>query len=510
MSCRKKLFLLVTLLAAFTLAVYGPSYAAGETAVYTAPDGFKVVSYSTEWADVKKLGEVYQELLRNTHGEEIKLLRRINIYGGADPDGMSFSGRWYGEWTIKDGRPYLTGNRYIDIYNGDKYTTIQSIARTLAHEYGHHFTYYYFFRQEKRLWEDWKKSGLAAVRGLQSNPQVGASGREHAWLIQEIAAEDYVQLFGSPNAKVSYDFKDIAERVNLGQSTIIYSSDTYNYHPQENYQLPLAANIKGLREYWVRAAGFNYRGGQPPAPVALRLKEVNQLERVTTPQYVFAWDQSSDDRSGPLEYTLVCFTKNGSTGELYPVKTVTDGEPLQAVFGSAKGQRVYMWEELPGSMAYFVLYTKDGDGLVTSSPVLAVDFTNPLEPETVEIEDKFLSSGMWFPVRVKVGQNQLAFDVAPVIQKGRTLVPLRAIFEELEAAVGWDPGSQTIRAVKGSTEVVLRIGESTAWVNGEEVLLDSPPVIVNGMTLIPLRFVSEALGAAVSWNRNMQLAKISM
>jgi len=503
----KKMFLLVALLTVFTLAAYGPVYAEGENAVYTAPDGFKVISYSRQWADVSELKEVYGELLRNAHGVELKLLRRINIYSGPDPRGMSAAGRWYGEWMIEGGKPSLSEDRYIDIYNGDEFTTIPSIARTLAHEYGHHFTYYYFFKRENKLWENWRSSGLAAIRGLKNNARVSAAGSNHAWLIQEIAAEDYVQLFGSPNSKQSYDFKDIAERVNDGQRGVTYSSDIFNYRPQENYELPLAANVKGLREYWLKTAGLAM-AGSPPAQVSVELKDVYPMDR--SPQYVFAWNKSIDDKTTALEYTLVYFEKIGDNIISYPVKTVTDNEPLEAVLGSARSERVYMWEEVPEDIAYFVLYIKDEDGLVTSSRVLAVDFGNPLYPETVIIDDNTLSTGAWFPVRVKIAQKQLSFDVPPIIQNGRTMVPLRAVFEELGAIVDWDPSSRTIIATKNDTQITLHIGESYAVVNGKEVYLDSPPVIRNGRTLVPLRFISEALGADVAWNQGLQLVSITV
>lgn len=503
----KKVFLLVVLLAGFTLAAFGPAYAVGETAIYTATDGLKVVSYSRQWADIHQLKEVYIELLRNVHGEELKLLKRINIYPGSDPQGMKAAGRWYGEWIMKDGKPSLSGNRYIDLYNGDEFTTVPSIARTLAHEYGHHFTYYYFFKRENKLWENWRDSGMAAIRGLKNNSRVSASGSNHAWLIQEIAAEDYVQLFGSPSSKQSYDFKDIAERVNEGQRGVTYSTDIFNYRPQENYELPLAANVKGLKEYWLKAAGLTM-AGSPPGQVSIELEDVNPMDRST--QYVFAWDKSIDDKTTALEYTLVYFEKIGDKSISYPVKTVTDNEPLEAVLGSAQSERVYMWEEVPADIAYFVLYIKDGDGLVTSSRVMAVDFSDPLNPEYVQIDDNTLSTGVWFPVRVKVAQKQLSFDVPPVIQNGRTMVPFRAVFEEMKASVDWDPSSQTIIATNNDTQITLRIGETVAFVNGEEVYLESPPVIRNGRTLIPLRFIGEALGADVSWNKGLQLVSITV
>jgi hypothetical protein len=83
---------------------------------------------------------------------------------------------------------------------------------------------------------------------------------------------------------------------------------------------------------------------------------------------------------------------------------------------------------------------------------------------------------------------------------GRVLVPLRGVFERLGATVTWDPTSQTVLAQSGTTSVSLRIGSPQAFVNGQPQLLDVPAMLVGGRTLVPLRFVSQALGAGVTWD----------
>ncbi|PKM42081.1 MAG: copper amine oxidase [Firmicutes bacterium HGW-Firmicutes-8] len=110
---------------------------------------------------------------------------------------------------------------------------------------------------------------------------------------------------------------------------------------------------------------------------------------------------------------------------------------------------------------------------------------------------------------MKVNGKQLKFDVPPVNQNGRVLVPLRSIFEELGADVRWDEQTQTITAQLGVTELILHVGKDEAEINGERITLDVPPQIKNGRTLVPLRFVSEALGAEVKWNNLIQLASIN-
>jgi len=103
---------------------------------------------------------------------------------------------------------------------------------------------------------------------------------------------------------------------------------------------------------------------------------------------------------------------------------------------------------------------------------------------------------------VILNNQQLNFDVPPIIENGRTLVPLRAIFEAMGATVTWNDTTNTITATKGSTTVILPIGSTAPTVNGEVYKLDVPAKIIDNRTLAPLRFVGEAFGGNVGWDEN--------
>lgn len=92
----------------------------------------------------------------------------------------------------------------------------------------------------------------------------------------------------------------------------------------------------------------------------------------------------------------------------------------------------------------------------------------------------------------------------------RSLVPLRSIFEELGATVKWEQDSKKITAVKGTQEIILTIGSKHTSVNGKQVIIDVPAQVRNGRTLVPLRFVSEALGATVGWDNDLGIASIAL
>jgi len=102
-------------------------------------------------------------------------------------------------------------------------------------------------------------------------------------------------------------------------------------------------------------------------------------------------------------------------------------------------------------------------------------------------------------VFVQLNGELMNFDVPPRLYERRTLVPMRAIFEALDATVIWDDDTQTITATKGENAVSMRIGSTVATINGQNVTLDVPPAIVDGRTLVPLRFVVQALEIPMEW-----------
>lgn len=117
-------------------------------------------------------------------------------------------------------------------------------------------------------------------------------------------------------------------------------------------------------------------------------------------------------------------------------------------------------------------------------------------------------------ITVTVNGNKLNFDQPPIIKDGRTLVPLRAIFEALGAEVLWIEDEQAIAAQSGDTTIVMQIGKNqfgkmTSSDNGVMYDLDVPPEIINGRTLVPARAVAEALDCSVNWDGNTQTVTIS-
>lgn len=102
-------------------------------------------------------------------------------------------------------------------------------------------------------------------------------------------------------------------------------------------------------------------------------------------------------------------------------------------------------------------------------------------------------------ITIYVNEEVLQCDVAPYIENGRTMVPMRKIFEALDAKVDWEGTTKTITATKDDIVIILQINNLTMKNNGVEEVLDVAPVIVGSSTFVPIRAVSQSLKANVEW-----------
>ncbi len=105
------------------------------------------------------------------------------------------------------------------------------------------------------------------------------------------------------------------------------------------------------------------------------------------------------------------------------------------------------------------------------------------------------------PISVTIDSQPLSFSgTQPMELHGSVLVPLRGVFEALHARVDYDPSTSTITAHRPGRTVVVPIGSSTATINGQSQPLSQPATVYGGSTMVPLRFVAEALGDYVEWS----------
>ncbi len=363
--------------------------------IYHTPMGFSIVSHSDAW-EGQKLVDIYNELLQNGHGDEIRYLSEVVLYGGNSDYAAVMAAA--GDRSDADVDKYVyvdvpalipSGLMYdtravvsvLSLYNMDDYSDAADVAETLSHEYGHHFTMYYFMQNDRAV----KDSEYYTLRGFENIDHqffystALAYYENHMWDIYEIAAEDYVQLLGSPGTRLTQEYMD--GRDLLESDLESYSpSIQYEYHnvfPQENIFIPLADEVSGLRDYF-------YSWIDKPNEYDSELQTVDfglQIEKKSSNgkrYYNITWNMTNTDPDAL--YTLVCYTEEG---DLYwPVRTVYGNEDPIAVVGSPTvrrnwdgGYTIYWWSDgVPDEDRIFKLYLMLPDGRMQASDPFYVEF----------------------------------------------------------------------------------------------------------------------------------------
>lgn len=114
-----------------------------------------------------------------------------------------------------------------------------------------------------------------------------------------------------------------------------------------------------------------------------------------------------------------------------------------------------------------------------------------------------------FPVSLQVDGQRVITDVQPVIINDRTLIPFRAVFENMGGIVGWNDESREAEVSLGTSNVKMWIDSKTAFLNGNQKELEVPALIINDRTMIPVRFVAESLNCNVDWDNDLRTVIIT-
>jgi|GEM_PF-4043359 len=113
-------------------------------------------------------------------------------------------------------------------------------------------------------------------------------------------------------------------------------------------------------------------------------------------------------------------------------------------------------------------------------------------------------------ITATINGQSVQFDQPPIIVDGRTLVPMRAIFEAMNSVVTWDAENGSITSVTSEGLVIhMQIGSNIMTAGGRTIEIDVPAQLINSRTLVPIRAISEAMGANVIWNSNNQTITIT-
>jgi len=164
-----------------------------------------------------------------------------------------------------------------------------------------------------------------------------------------------------------------------------------------------------------------------------------------------------------------------------------------------------------GSSAYVASWLVQEIGTTPTAPatIAATPAAAAVRPATTNLVATASPKTSTAAPSVLLNQQALQFEVPPRIENGRTLVPLRAIFEAMGASVDWNSSTRTVTAKKGNTTVILPMGSTSPTVNGQPYKLEVAAKIVNDRTLAPLRFVGEAFGGQVNWDAQTRTITIN-
>jgi hypothetical protein len=98
--------------------------------------------------------------------------------------------------------------------------------------------------------------------------------------------------------------------------------------------------------------------------------------------------------------------------------------------------------------------------------------------------------------------------LAALVRNGTVLIPLRSMFEQMGATVSYDPSTQTVTASKPGASVTVAVGKPEVVINGQSRPLDVPPIMYHGQILVPVRVISEGMGAYVQWLQDQHLVVV--
>lgn len=112
-------------------------------------------------------------------------------------------------------------------------------------------------------------------------------------------------------------------------------------------------------------------------------------------------------------------------------------------------------------------------------------------------------------IKVIYNGNPMTFDVNPVIENGTTLVEFKTLFNALGININYEPKTKKVSGVKDRLKIELTLGSKTAYINGQKQILEVPAKVVDGRTLVPLRFVGQSTGADIKWDGKNRIVTIN-
>ncbi|MCX6087759.1 MAG: stalk domain-containing protein [Caldiserica bacterium] len=260
-------------------------------------------------------------------------------------------------------------------------------------------------------------------------------------------------------------------------------------------------------------------------------EEFSDLDLEKTYQYKATWN-TSDTKKGE-KYKAIAFAYYSSKATEILTKDLSTNAPSKADFSYTPSSPLinetinfdaalskdsdgeiasYLWDFGDGYTSYESKashkYEKVGRYSIKLTVTDNIGDLNSIT-KTIEVKEKVIVQKTIIRLYIDkttyyVNDEMMELDAAPIIRESRTLIPVRPIIESLGGTVDWDATAKKVIVTLESRTIELWIGKPTAKVNGVDTLIDSTnskvvPEIINGRTMLPLRFVTENLGCSVDW-----------
>lgn len=210
-----------------------------------------------------------------------------------------------------------------------------------------------------------------------------------------------------------------------------------------------------------------------------------------------------------------------ATNELFPVKGLKDVVSISNLAAVKSDGTVWTWvvNDKPEELKQ-VAGIKNATAISSSNNtyyVLLKDGrvmswgSNWLGQAGVGVTDGTIAEPRVIPASIKVYLDgaEIIGDTPPLLIQGSTYVPLRGVMDQMDIQLKWDQPTRSVIATRGGTKVVLDSVSGVTTVNGKAMDAKLKPIIVNGRTFVPLRLISEAFGNKVEWDAAANAVRIS-
>lgn len=353
---------------------------------YRSCEGISFISYSQAWNE-DMLYKLYEELLRNAHGDELGLVAKVVVYPQSDEfaaathqseESMIPIGLTHHSFPEHVSVKYREETGIITLYDGDRKTTVEGMAHSLSHEYGHHYTIHHMFGGDTNG-EELLESEYARIRAL--DPEKGMVDRSdtqfyydnHMWYLLEIAAEDYVALMGSPNSRKSYDVSDVYEHLR-GEDSVWEPVANSNF--QENLLIPASSEVPGLAEYFYSFIDETMPEFDENKDMNVSVAKGSETYLLETGIRTFTHYKITFDKSygEDATYTVISYEKDNYNDSLTIIRTVCPGEDPIAYIGELvidKGDYLSYADDMQatGTKTFIVTVVTEDGRMYHSDPI---------------------------------------------------------------------------------------------------------------------------------------------